>query len=228
MHVAYYPKTVLRFYFTFFFIIFYFCAIAQTICTFQESKPIVQELLIGNKISWTTTQERDCHVFKVEKSSEGKSFFEIGSVQANGDKGQLYTFLDIRIGYSHCFYRLTVYGKGGYLLQSEIIDFQRVVPNNLLITATSGITSERMFSVTLQSATEGNLEYVLSCAENGASQTSDFRLLRGINLFHLDLESLPEGLYEVRLTFEGETEMVQVKKVKKLEISTLHPMVEKK
>jgi hypothetical protein len=228
MRVAAHPKTILRSYFTFFFIIFYFCAIAQTICTFQENKPMVQELLIGNKISWTTTEEHDCQVFKVEKSSEGKSFFEIGSVPANGNKGQLYTFLDTRIGYSHCFYRLTVYGKGGHMINSEIVDFQRVMPNNMLITATSGITSERLFSVTLQSAMEGMLEYSLACAENGAAQNGTFRLMRGINLFHLDLESLPYGLYEVRLTCEGETEIVQVKKVKKSEISTLHPMVEKK
>ncbi len=228
MCVAFHPKMILRSYFTFFFIIFYFSAIAQSLCTFQEGKLDVQELLIGNKISWTTTEEHDCQVFKVEKSSDGKTFFEIGSVTANGNKGQLYTFLDTRIGYSHCFYRLTVYGKGGLPFQSEMVDYQRVTPNNMLITATSGIMSERLFSVTLQSATEGNLEYVLSCAENGAAQNGTFRLLRGINLFHLDLESLPFGLYEVRLTFEGETEIIQVKKVKKSEISTLHPMVEKK
>jgi hypothetical protein len=228
MRVAFHHKTILRTYFTFFFVIFYFCAIAQPICTLQEREPIVQELLIGNKISWTTLEEHNCQVFKVEKSSEGKSFFEIGSVQANGNKGQLYTFLDTRIGYPHCFYRLTVYGKGGRLFHSEIVDFQRVTPNNMLITATSGIISERFFSVTLQSAIGGKLEYVLSGTENGAAQNGVFRLIRGINLFHLDLESLPYGLYEVRLTFEGETEIVQVKKVKKSEISTLHPMVEKK
>jgi hypothetical protein len=228
MSVAFQPKIFLRSYFTFFFIIFYFYTIAQTICAFQESKPIVQELLIGNKISWTTTQEHDCQVFKVEKSSEGNAFFEIGLVQANGKHGQLYTFLDTRIGYSHCFYRLTVYGKNGYVLQSEVLDFQRIMPNDMLITATSGITSDRVFSVTLQSAVEGNLEYVLACTENGAAQTGQFRLARGINLLHLDLESLPYGLYELRLTLEYETEIVQVKKVKKSEISTLLPMVEKK
>ncbi|MEO0041294.1 MAG: hypothetical protein RL329_742 [Bacteroidota bacterium] len=232
MKQPFHLKNVSRFLYTFLFVIFYFCAIAQTICTFQDNKLMVQELLIGNKITWTTTAEHDCQVFKIEKSSEGKSFFEIGSIPATGNQGlnqpQTYTFLDARIGFAHCFYRLTIYGKGGQTTESEIIDFQRVSPNDMLITATSGITSENAFSVTVQSATEGALDYTLSCSENGAAQNGTFRLRRGLNLFNFDLESLPLGLYEVRLMHAEEIEIVQVKKVKKSEISTLHPMVEKK
>jgi hypothetical protein len=225
-------KNVSRFFYTFLFVIFYFCAIAQSICTFQDNKLRVQELLIGNKIAWTTTTEHDCQVFKIEKSSEGKSFFEIGAIPATGNQAsnlpKTYTFLDARIGYAHCFYRLTIYGKNGQIAESEIIEFQRISPNNLLITATSGITSENAFSVTIQSAAEGILDYTLSCIENGAAHNGTFRLRRGLNLFNFDLESLPLGLYEVQLTHQDETEIVQVRKVKKPEISTLTPMVERK
>lgn len=78
-------------------------------------------------IQWNTSAEYDLIGFEVQRSTDGHTFFEIGFLQAQGQKSG-YTFIDdsiiAKVSGRNYFYRLKIKDIDGNSQLSEVITIQ--------------------------------------------------------------------------------------------------------
>jgi len=78
-------------------------------------------------IQWNTTAEDAIVGFEVQRSTDGRTFFEIGFLHAQG-QGSGYTFIDdsiiAKVSGRNYFYRLKVRDMDGNTQLSEVISIQ--------------------------------------------------------------------------------------------------------
>jgi hypothetical protein len=75
-----------------------------TLIYFTVKKYTTTSILLG----WATATEKDFHYFSVEKSNDGKEFYEIGTVEGSGNSKvrRDYTFEDTELQTGRVYYRL--------------------------------------------------------------------------------------------------------------------------
>jgi len=169
---------------------------------------------MGNLLNWKTTFEEDIQHFDVEKSSDGTSYESIGSVEANGDdlEEASYRFFDTRLGSSKSYYRLKVVEKDGTSSYSQTILVNKQKPNNFSVVAFSSVLVKKNFDLTLDSVTEGQLEYALvSYKEELISEEFQY-IYPGANEISLSLEGLAAGTYKIQLKLDQEEEFLVIQK----------------
>jgi len=84
--------------------------------------------LNGNNalLNWATTQEINAKEFKIEKSTDGTSFYGIGTVAAkNAVNGYRYSFTDYNVPVGQLFYRLKMVDKDGSFKSSRIVSLKK-------------------------------------------------------------------------------------------------------
>jgi hypothetical protein len=78
-------------------------------------------------LQWNTSAEQGLSGFEVQRSTDGRTFFEIGFLQAQG-RGSGYTFIDdsiiAKVSGRNYFYRLKIMDNQGSSQLSEVISIQ--------------------------------------------------------------------------------------------------------
>jgi len=87
-----------------------------------------QELEMGNLLQWETSYEANTDIFIVEKSTDGITFKNIGSIDASGDTNdeKSYRYLDISLGMTKSFYRLKVVDQDGTSSYSQVTTINKL------------------------------------------------------------------------------------------------------
>jgi hypothetical protein len=69
----------------------------------------------GVLLGWATATEKDFHYFAIEKSNDGKEFYEVGTVEGSGNSKvrRDYTFEDIQFTTGRIYYRLKAVDYNG-------------------------------------------------------------------------------------------------------------------
>lgn len=95
-----------------------------------------QKLNNDVEVIWTTTSEINNDFFKVERSSDGVNFYDIGTVNGAGNSNMVlnYSFIDYNHLEGISYYRLTQVDFNGDFSKSEIvaINFQSERENNIV------------------------------------------------------------------------------------------------
>ena len=200
-----------------------FCTVLQLLflingfgqCEYQSAIE-VNELQIGNMITWVTVKEFNNDKFIIQKSIDGKIFKIVGEV--NGAKHsqdeKKYRYLDTSLGHTKAYYRLIQIDNQGGEHYSPTVIINRVIENNFLLTGMSSPFTDAEFSCSLRSNLEG--EMFLNIRNIDTSEiidTKQWPIVKGLNVVTLDFMKYPIATYEVDFVLVGEKETIVVNKV---------------
>lgn len=172
------------------------------------------ELQMGNLLKWETSFEEDTESFIVEKSTDGITFKNIGTVSATGmnNEENAYRFMDTGLGMNTSYYRLKVVDLDGTSSYSQVATINKIKPNQFSVVSYSSALADKTFDITLDALTEGQLEYEL-VSYQGELVYSEFQFLYpGLNELQISLENATEGIYKVKLRVDEEEEVLVIQK----------------
>jgi len=173
-----------------------------------------EELGMGNLLEWSTLQEQNSKTFVVEKSINGTSYTEVGSIDAagNSSKKNIYSYLDIGASDKKAFYRLRQVDSDGTMSFSHTIIVSKAMSNNFaMINITSEIVEVLEVSYTSSIDSEMNVELL---DQGGSILYSEmFSAKKGINDIALPMDAYPMGAYRIAFTMEMEREVLTLNKV---------------
>ncbi|MEL6865455.1 MAG: hypothetical protein AAFP19_13600 [Bacteroidota bacterium] len=170
----------------------------------------------GNVISWSTLSEENNDFFVIERSTDGIHFETAAEIDGAGKSMELkqYRFLDINSKHTKTFYRLLQVDFDGQTgLTHTIIVYKSKEDQVFSITALSATATERYFSMTLESKLGSDLSYEVIDTEGKVLKTGAARIIKGVNAISIDLESLAVGAYQLAVSVDQATEILNIKKL---------------
>jgi len=172
------------------------------------------ELAMGNLLQWETSYEEDTDLFIIERSTDGISFKNIGTLNAmgNAEEENAYRFLDTGLGMNKTYYRLKVVEKTGTSSYSQVTTIHKVKPNQFSVVSYSSALADKTFDISIDALTEGQLEYELVSYQGELVFTSFQYLYPGLNELQVSLEDATEGIYKVKLRIDEEEEVLVIQK----------------
>ncbi len=187
---------------------------AQTSCIFEKDLEI-KALQIGNLLEWSTLEEQNNEYFVIQRSLDGLEFETLTNLnsQGNSKKPQSYQFLDTQLGMDKIIYRLVQIDKEGQTFQGKMILTQRNTPNNFQVTQMSNTSTDRIFTLTVESQKIGICRYQVLDAEKLIRLQNDVHFDEGSNLVSINLEHLDDGDYTFLLKMGHEVEALVIRKV---------------
>ena len=187
----------------------------------QASCEYTQELTVepfeaGNKLSWTTANEKNCEYFLLEKSKNGLVFERVAILKGgmNSDQERAYTYLDTQNQSLRIFYRLIQVDLDGTGDFSHVVVLSKKEENSPFVMKKmeSSITN-RHFHLTLQANDEANLEYRLMTNMGDIELNGKEALTKGMNTVTLDFGNVAVGTYQLALKVKNDIEVIAVRKV---------------
>ncbi len=149
-------------------------------------------------LDWTAGDCTGIKNFKIERSFDGKSFGEIASVAPNSTVDlQRFSWSEQLPGASIAFYRIQVLQKNGLSWYSSIVPVQST---SALPEVISGGPNpfESNFRLTLVSETKQIISLLVTDVYGRMHWKRSYAVEKGLSQLHLDLHSLPKGLYLLR------------------------------
>lgn len=161
------------------------------------------------ELNWTTSMEQNNDYFTLERSFDGKNFFEVATITGAGDSEELldYSFTDRTatelLGNGTAYYRLSQTDYDGTTNVAKIIQVE--------------LTGKNLFDVirVAQSETDMTLDFVAPTNGTATVDVYDLngrRLVRnaaaageGFNSIVVDKAALTSGLYVLHLTVNNQT-----------------------
>jgi len=189
----------------------------------------VQELSMGNLLSWTAFEENVQH-YEVEKSGYRTNFKSIGKVEVTtgDDAEKTYHIFDTELGVKNSDYRLKVVETDGTSSFPQVIWMNKRKSNQFSVIAYSSVLANKQFDVTIYSLKEGQLEYSL-LNEKGVQVDERYQYIYPkVNEVNVNLEDLPEGTYQVKLKFteEEEEEFLVIQKTSDSKLDSMNTISE--
>jgi len=193
----------------------FFSQTAWADCIFH--RPVnINELTIGNLVSWSTITEHNNKKFVVEKSQDGISFTAIGELDGAGNSQavQDYRFLDLKTGADQAYYRLKMIDADAYESHTHTIFFHRENSNNYIFKSMSSPFTDVHFTLLLDSKATGKMRYRV-VDQRGEVQLSKSKNIKlGENIISIDISSLPIGTYKFQTEMNNEKEEINLRKVR--------------
>ncbi len=176
-------------------------------CVYADNLSVT-ELNMGNLLKWSTSEETQTDFFIVYKSEDGLSFDAIGELKAmgNSDERKDYRFLDSSTGDQKVFYRLLQVDMDDHQAFTPIVFVQKKQSNNFVVTTMSNTTTDRYFNVALKSEDSGHMAYQLVNKKKEIVKRGVIRILKGDNLFTLDMDGIVAGKYQFVFSMKEEEE----------------------
>jgi hypothetical protein len=157
-------------------------------------------------LNWSTTEELSVSKYHIERSFDGTSFTEIGSVSSKGDGDFSYIAYDNKAAVdpknSSVFYRLRIEDKNGAFNYSETkkINFNRLTKLQI---SPNPFTDLLKLNLNASKRSDAVINIV-----NAAGQQVYYRkiaLESGANIISLDnMQKLSKGLYVMQIQSGGE------------------------
>jgi len=212
------PKTQIRIIFQLLLItILFFSIINSSVagCVYKADLK-VDELQIGNMITWVTVAENNTDKFIIQKSKEGITFEIVGEINGAGfaQKESSYRYLDTSLGEEKAFYRLVQIDKDGSENYTPTVLVNRNITNNYVITGMSSTVTDGIFSCSLRSNVEGNM--ILNTriiSDDTLVDKKEWPIVKGLNVVTIDMVNLDNETYGIDFILVGEKESLVVQKI---------------
>ena len=174
-----------------------------------------QNLQVGTMLTWSTAYEEDNKVFIVERSEDGTTFANIGTVEGAGTSADIreYNFLDIMAQAARSYYRLKQVDTDGTYSYSDVVAVPQVFTNNFMVARMSNVATQDVFEWTIDSMKDGDLALAVSNLRGEEVLRDELMLVAGLNDVRVDLSAQEEGIYKIAMTMADETETLVVKRV---------------
>lgn len=176
-----------------------------------------KEVEIGNMLEWSTASEWNSQLFVIEKSSNGVEFVDIGTIDAAGNSGveESYRYLDFEKRTEVAYYRLKAVDLDGSTSYSQTVKIKKTIPNDFMVVAMTNTTTNRLFTVTMECWTEGEINYQLVNYRGELIFESDQFLAQGLNELQINLEHENEGIYKLKMSMNDEVETLVIRKMER-------------
>lgn len=174
-----------------------------------------EEFEIGNLLEWSTSYETESAFFYVEKSLDGVTYENVGTVEAAGNSNdeQKYRYMDIQVTDMEAHYRLRQVDEDGTESLSHAVQVIKEMKNQFMIIDFSSITVDKMFNVTIDALTEGQMSYSLYSYKGETVFKSSKQLINGINSFEINMADEKEGKYKLVFELGDEVETLNIIKL---------------
>ena len=159
-----------------------------------------------NLVSWKTANEQNSSYFAVERSSDGRSFTEIGRVSSTnrGAEVNQYSFSDVQPLFGANYYRLKMVDRDGSFRYSNIVLLGQKVTGSIQIENLALNASNGTMIIGLSTDREQRVSYSI-VSTNGVVLSNQLVQLRpGFNRF-ISNAQLSNALYFVRVTANDQT-----------------------
>lgn len=189
-------------------------------CNF-EGPILVEEVQIGNLLTWSMHCESENIRVQIQKSGDGVHFQTIGDLgsQPLDNPESEFRYLDFALGATHSYYRIQLQEPDGQTWITPTIYLRRDTPNNISISGMSPTATDSYFNFTVRStlAAEGSLQ-LWTFEPREQIINLPIALVPGGNLLSLDFTNLDTGVYLIKVIAEGEVEEVILQKVEPRDI----------
>lgn len=180
------------------------------------SRPLdVREFPIGHLLTWETATEIEVANFVVEKSIDGRNFFELGSVNGAGfsmlDKS--YRFMDVGAMEAKNFYRLREVGSDGTVFFTMPIILEKKLPNVMRMLSMTSPEVKKEFRLTLDLTKDAKLDCTLANFGGKPIQKFSHTATSGVNDVVFNLENLEPGIYQLKVRHGDEVESLVLRRV---------------
>jgi hypothetical protein len=202
-------------------------SIIQGQCLFGDHI-LVEEVQIGNLITWRMQCEQDDVRVLIQKSTDGVSFHtigDLGSTPLDGPEAE-FRYLDFALGSPNSYYRIQCQTSDGSSMSTPTLYLNRASPNQFSISGMSPTATDSYFNFTVRSTIEAEGHLQLWRFEPRELITSiPIVLIPGSNLLSIDFADLEMGPYLLALTSGDETEEVVLQRVAPKDIIATSYMV---
>jgi glucose/arabinose dehydrogenase len=162
-----------------------------------------------SRLRWTTATEYNFDYFDIEKSTDGRNFYSIGKVEANGENqenNQAYEFKDQQTAYGDNYYRLKIVDKDAQFEYSKTIGILIERPFDLSIHPNP---NNGRFSIISNGTQKGNGVLKIYSSKGEVILQEDMEQLNAINQT-VDLSQYPKGVYLVQISSRDYVETVKL------------------
>ncbi len=191
--------------------------ISSVQATSEFSQPLqLEEVAIGNLLTWSTTSTSTTTQFVIEKSIDGKLFTTIGEVKTRKREeiATEYSFLDLSLGESTAYYRLVCVSQTGNQTHTPAVYSSRKTGNLLRISGMTSTVTQSPFVVHFESVRQLPLIATLKQIDGVEIMRYLTQVVVGDNKIVLDMSAVPEGFYQFELEVASERESLILQKVK--------------
>ena len=187
---------------------------AQATSEFRQTLQL-EEVAIGNLLTWSTTNTGTTTQFVIEKSIDGKLFSSIGEVVTRRSEEDAieYSFLDLSLGEPSAYYRLVCVAQTGSRLHTPAVYSSRQTGNLLRISGMTSTVTQSPFIVHVESVQQINMTVSLKDLTGAVIIHYPTHVTIGDNVIHLDMSTVPEGYYRFELETASERESLILQKV---------------
>ena len=187
---------------------------ADASCVYEQALE-GRNLQVGTMLTWSTAYEEDNSIFIVEKSDDGSTFSNIGTIEGAGTSMDIreYNFLDIMANAERTYYRLKQVDTDGSSSYSEVVSVPQEFTNNFMVARMSNVATQDVFELTLDSMVDGDMAYSVNNLRGEQVLADELMITAGLNDISIDLSSQQEGIYKLAMTLGDETETLVIKRV---------------
>jgi hypothetical protein len=175
--------------------------------------PVKWASFIGSKstdasiLKWSTSSETNNSHFEIQRSVDGKNFEAIGKVKGSGNSNRSvnYSFTDKEAATTKTtYYRLKQVdfdGKSEYSKTVSVVN--TIAKAGIGATLPNPFNNDLNVTVNASSATVANI--VIMDMIGKIHHTSTEQLQSGVNTISINTTDMPDGIYFVRVSYNGET-----------------------
>jgi hypothetical protein len=145
--------------------------------------------LNNTKLAWNTSNESGIVSYVVEKSTDGRTFTDIGSVSAT--QQSTYSFTDNQASTDYTYYRLKIVENDGSFKYSYIVSLKSKLSLNISLSPNP--VRNTLLIQHPKVGTEAHIEII----NTSGQLIKDFRLPASAVLTSIDMSGLATGLYHV-------------------------------
>ncbi|MCU0443084.1 MAG: T9SS type A sorting domain-containing protein [Bacteroidia bacterium] len=160
----------------------------------------------GNQLRWSTATEVNNNQFEVQRSNNGRTFETIGVVKGKGNSQKVtnYTFTDEVVTKGTVFYRLKQIDFDGKFEYSKTVSITVATPTSGISQLSPNPFSNEM-NVTIKAASSGTASVVVMDMVGKVHHSFTSEVSSGAQTIRFETADMPDGIYFVRATINGET-----------------------
>ena len=154
-------------------------------------------------LDWVTASEKNNHHFIVQRSKDSKSFEAISSniptkaINGNSAMELKYSFNDLNPMNGHNYYRIQQVDIDGHLSHSDVRDVY-FGDETMVTLFPNPVNTELNIEINTPKATTAYANIIDATGRN--VRTIEMKLTAGANLNKVDMQSLADGVYMIRIT----------------------------
>jgi len=150
----------------------------------------------GTLISWATAQEANSSKFEIERSSNGTTWTNIGSVAASGTSSSNRNYQQIDLIGGAAFYRIKQIDKDGQFIYTDVARTNCQVKN--ISSVIYPVPAFDVLNVVIKSDRSVRTQLLVYDMQGKLVKKVDASILNGNNTFKINLIGLASGDYMIR------------------------------